>query len=218
MKVSKLSLYTLFVAISIFASGSLYAQEAKKLFVSMPDSLCPLLTSVNRADCIDFLESKMKAEVDNRFGKKSEMTDLSKDYIRMQMSPQTTWQMKVLALSDTTKIVCAISTACAPACDSSFSFYTTDWKGLPASRYISLPALGDFLTTPDSTTIYAFEEVRNSVDLLLMKADFNKESSELTIALTTMDYLSDEVAGKLKEFYRGPVVYKWADERFVRKE
>ncbi|GAE82385.1 hypothetical protein JCM10512_586 [Bacteroides reticulotermitis JCM 10512] len=86
MKVSKLSLYTLFVAISIFASGSLYAQEAKKLFVSMPDSLCPLLTSVNRADCIDFLESKMKAEVDNRFGKKSEMTDLSKDYIRMQMS------------------------------------------------------------------------------------------------------------------------------------
>lgn len=218
MKVNKLSLYTLFFAITIFASGSLYAQEAKKLFISMPDSLCPLLTSVNRADCIDFLESKMKAEVDNRFGKKSEMTELSKDYIHMKMSPQTTWQMKVLALSDTTKIVCTISTACAPACDSRFSFYTTDWKKLSTSRYISLPALGDFLTAPDSSSIYAFEEVRNSVDLLLMKADFNKENSELTIALTTIDYLSEEVAGKLKEFYRGPVVYKWMNERFVRKE
>ncbi|MFS2511540.1 DUF3256 family protein, partial [Bacteroides thetaiotaomicron] len=25
-----------------------------------PDSLCPLLTKVNREDCIDFLSSKMK--------------------------------------------------------------------------------------------------------------------------------------------------------------
>ncbi len=56
----------------------------------MPDSLSPLLTKVNREDCIDFLESKMKAQVENRFGKKSEMTDLSKDYIRMQMSAQST--------------------------------------------------------------------------------------------------------------------------------
>lgn len=29
-------------------------QEAKKIFVNMPDSLSPLLTAVNRADCIDF--------------------------------------------------------------------------------------------------------------------------------------------------------------------
>ena len=90
---------------------SLQAQEAKTVFVNMPDSLSPLLTKVNREDCIDFLESKMRAQVENRFGKKSEMTDLSKDYIRMQMSPQTTWQMKLLALNDTTNIICTISTA-----------------------------------------------------------------------------------------------------------
>jgi len=51
---------------------SLQAQEAKTFFKNMPDSLSPLLTAVNRADCIDFLESKMKAEVTNRFGGKSE--------------------------------------------------------------------------------------------------------------------------------------------------
>ena len=64
----------------------------------------------------------MKAQVENRFGKKSEMTELGTDYVRMQMSPQTSWQMKVLALSDTTKVVCLVSTACAPACDSSHAF------------------------------------------------------------------------------------------------
>ena len=79
---------------------SLQAQEAKTCFINMPDSLSPLLTSVNRADCIDFLESKMKAEVTNRFEGKSEMTALSSDYISMQVTSQSSWQMKLLATSE----------------------------------------------------------------------------------------------------------------------
>ena len=71
------------------------AQLAKTCFTNMPDSLSPLLTAVNRADFIDFLESKMKAEVTNRFGGKSEMTELTPDYIRVQVTPQSTWQMKL---------------------------------------------------------------------------------------------------------------------------
>lgn len=122
MKINKLAVAIFFSVAGSISMTSLQAQEAKAVFVNMPDSLSPLLTKVNREDCIDFLESKMRAQVENRFGKKSEMTDLSKDYIRMQMSPQTTWQMKLLALNDTTNIICTISTACAPACDSRIHF------------------------------------------------------------------------------------------------
>ena len=52
----------------------------------------------------------------------------------------------------------SVSTACAPACDSSLRFYTTDWKPLADSQFISLPVMSDFLSTPDSTTIYDFDE------------------------------------------------------------
>ena len=141
MKINKLFIAILFSVVGLFSLTSLQAQEAKTLFVNMPDSLSPLLTKVNRADCVDFLESKMKAQVENRFGKKSEMTELGKDYIRMQMSPQTTWQMKVLALNDTTNVICTVSTACAPACDSSIRFYTTDWKPLTESQFITSPCI-----------------------------------------------------------------------------
>ena len=106
MKINRLVSAIFFFVVGLFSLASLQAQEAKTLFVNIPDSLTPLLTKVNREDCIDFLESKMKAQVENRFGKKSEMTELGTDYVRMQMSPQTSWQMKVLALSDTTKVVC----------------------------------------------------------------------------------------------------------------
>ena len=174
------------------------------MFVNMPDSLSPLLTKVNREDCIDFLESKMKAQVENRFGKKSEMTDIGKDYIRMQMSAQSTWQMKVLALNDSTNIICTVSTVCAPACDSSIRFYTDDWKPLTTSLFITLPLMDDFLNAPDSTGVYKFDEARRSADMLLMKADFNKENTELTLTLTTPDYMSKETAEKLKPFLRRP--------------
>lgn len=182
----------------------------------MPDSLSPLLTKVNREDCIDFLESKMKAQVENRFGKKSEMTDLSKDYIRMQMSSQSTWQMKVLALNDSTNVICTVSTVCAPACDSNIHFYTDDWKPLTTSLFITLPLMDDFLNAPDSTGVYEFDEARRSADILLMKADFNKENTELTVTLTTPDYMSKETAEKLKPFLRRPIVYHWKNGAFTK--
>lgn len=216
MKLNKLTPAIFFFLISVLSLTSLQAQEAKTLFINMPDSLSPLLTKVNREDCIDFLGSNMKAQVDNRFGKKSEMTELGKDYIRMQMSPQTTWQMKMLALNDSTDIICTVSTACAPACDSSLSFYTTDWKPLAASEFITLPVMNDFLNTPDSTAIYEFDEARRSADILLMKADFNKENTELTITLTTPEYMSKETAEKLKPFLRRPIVYHWKEGAFTK--
>ena len=214
-------LNTLFIAlffsvVGFFSLTSLQAQEAKTLFVNMPDSLSPLLTKVNRADCVDFLESKMKAQVENRFGKKSEMTELGKDFIRMQMSPQATWQMKVLALNDTTNVICTVATACAPACDSSIRFYTTDWKPLIESPFITLPVMADFLNTPDSAGVYVFDEARRSADMLLMKADFNKENTELTVTFTTPDYMSKETAEKLKPFLRRPIVYRWKNGAFTR--
>ena len=85
----EVSLGMILLGLGLFLFAPLRAQqEAKAVFVSMPDSLSPLLTAVNRADFIDFLESKMKAKVENRFGGESEMTDLNKDYIRIQMTPQ----------------------------------------------------------------------------------------------------------------------------------
>ena len=74
VKKSKLRCVFFFLGLGLFSFAPLRAQqEAKAVFVSMPDSLSPLLTAVNRADFIDFLESKMKAKVENRFGGESEM-------------------------------------------------------------------------------------------------------------------------------------------------
>ena len=163
--------------------GSLSAQLAKTCFTNMPDSLSPLLTAVNRADFIDFLESKMKAEVTNRFGGKSEMTELTPDYIRVQVTPQSIWQMKLLSVNDSTRLICTVSTVCAPACDSHVKFYTTDWRELPSAPYLaSLPGMDDFITpASDTVDVYQYQDARLQADMLLMKADFSGKDATLTL-------------------------------------
>ncbi len=58
-------------AIAVLLMSPLSAQTAKQLFRAMPDSILPLLTTNNRADCTDFMDSKMKAEVVNVFKEKT---------------------------------------------------------------------------------------------------------------------------------------------------
>lgn len=208
---------TMFVCLALAWMCSLQAQEAKTYFKNMPDSLCPLLTSVNRADCIDFLESKMKAEVTNRFGGKSEMTELTPDYIRMQMTSQSSWQMKLLATSDSTKLICTVSTACAPACDSDVHFYTTQWEELPAASFLTLPVMKDFLSIPDTLQDYEIRDAGQLADMLLMKADLSGNDDALTFTFATTDYMNKEAAEKLKPYLRRTVVYDWKESKFVRK-
>lgn len=213
MKKSTLTLLLFILGIS--SSFSVGAQEAKTVFVNIPDSLCPLLSPVNRADCIDFIESKMKAQVTNRFGGKSEMTELSPDYVSLQMSDASNWQMKLLPLNDTTKVVCAVSTVCAPACDSHIRFYTTDWKELPATDFLpSVPQMNDFFTSSDSTD-YDFIDARLQADMTLMQAELSKENGTLTFTLTTPEYMEKETAEKLKPFLRRSIVYTWKDGKFI---
>lgn len=216
--ITKNGLGVFFLGLGLFSLTPLSAQqEAKTVFVNMPDSLSPLLTAVNRADFIDFLASKMKAKVENRFGGESEMTDLNKDYIRIQMSPQSTWQMKLLAINDSTQVVCTVSTACAPVCDSSIQFYTTDWKELSASDFITeTPVMDDFFETPDSALIYEYNNARLQADMLLMKADLSAVGNTLTFTLTTPEYMEEEKSDKLNPFIRRSIVYTWKEEKFIR--
>lgn len=208
---------SIILCLAFIGLGALQAQEAKTCFKNMPDSICPLLSAVNRADFIDFLESKMKAEVTNNFGGKSEMTELSPDYIRVQMTPQSTWQMKLLPVNDSTKVICTVSTVCAPACDSHINFYTTDWKELPAASYLpALPAMDDFIIqAPDTVDVYEYQAARRQADMLLVKTDLSAKDTALTFTFTTPDYMEKEAAEKLKPFIRRPIAYTWNQGRFI---
>ena len=74
----------------------------RKLFAEMPDAVVPYLTTNNRLDMLDFMDSNMKAEVTNDLGGKSLMTALSDDSISIKLSEAS--QLDMLLLTATQEI------------------------------------------------------------------------------------------------------------------
>ncbi len=195
---------------------SVAAQDMKKVFIAMPDSLTPLLTKVNKEDCIDFLASNMKAEIKNRFDKSSEMKVLTEDYLQMQMTENSTLEMKLFPVNDSVKIVCMVKTVCSSACDSEIRFYDISWKKeFPKSDYLQLPAPQTFYL-PTDTVSSEIELIKRKADMHVMKAVLSKDDSSLSFIYTTPEYLNQEDREKLSPYLRKEaVVYRWKDGKFL---
>ena len=205
----------LLIVLTFFCAMPMVAQNMKSVFIAMPDSIAPLLTQVNKEDCVDFLDSNMKAEVTTRFGGTAEMKVLTEDYVFLQMTPSSTLEMKLLPVNDSTKVVCMVKTVCASACDSEIHFYTSDWKGKMA--------VGDFLQKPEQEAFYlpndsVTEEsvlIRKKADMHLMKASLSKDDASLTFIYTTPDYLNEEDKKQMLRYLNpNPVVFQWKDGKF----
>lgn len=217
----KLKLIPLLLLTLLPLSRAAAQKEARTVFVQMPDSILPLLTEVNRADCIDFLDSHMRAQVTNRFGTRSEMTRLTPDYISIDMTARSTWQMKILPLeADTAQVICTVSTVCGGACDSSIRFYSTQWEVLPTAQFLpTLPRMEDFLQPqPDSVDDYLYRDAVQRADMNLVRMSLAPDQRTLTFIFDTPTYLEKEAADKLKPFIRRALIYDWADGKFVPRQ
>ena len=205
----------LMIFVCIFCVMSVMAQNMKSVFVAMPDSVTPLLTKVNREDCIDFLDSNMKAVVKNRFGNVAEMKVLTDDYVLMQTSEVGTLEMKLLPLADSTKVICMVKTVNVPVADSSVRFYTSDWsQQLDVKEFLQLPSMDAFFLPNDSLKDEAIL-TRKKADMHLMKAQLSKEDTFLTFTYTTPDYLNEEDREKLSPHLRKePIVLRWSEGKF----
>lgn len=194
------------------------AQTLRELFINMPDSICLLLTKNDRADFADFLDSKMRAQVKNKFGKQSEMKALTEDYLLLETTSASNLQVKLLPVNDSVDVIFAVETYKGPANDSRLTVYSTSWKELPLKDYITLPSLNDFLLASDTID----EERRNialkKADMNLMAATFLPETNTLSFAYTTINYLDKEAAEELRPFLKPEqLVYEWKDGCFILK-
>ena len=201
--------------IMLLHAFSLHAQDMKSLFIAMPDSVAPLLTKVNREDCVDFLASDMKAEVKNRFGKVSELKKLTHDYLFMQTTQSSSMEMKLLPLNDSVKVICMVNTVCGPACDSEIRFYDTQWRQLTRNDFIQVPSAGDFFFQVDTLVDETYVAIRRKADMELVKAALAEDKSILSFIYTTPDYLTKEEREKLVVYIRQqPIIYEWKAGKF----
>lgn len=134
------------IAVSLMAYGGGYSLKA--LVGEMPDTLFPYLSRNNKLDMVDFMESGMKAEVNNIFGGMSEMTVLTDSFCAITLNEAVTVEMRLLdydgqhkaselkadsalALAfNTGCLICMVTTYGRQPVVSDVAFYTIGWNRL----------------------------------------------------------------------------------------
>jgi hypothetical protein len=108
----------------------------RQLFIDMPDHIIPYLSRNNRLDCIDFMDSNMKAEVTNLLGGKSFMTALSTDSLVLQLNEDCRIELMLLTaeqpVDDSYQILALVKTIGmknAPQ-EAEVNFYSIQWMAL----------------------------------------------------------------------------------------
>lgn len=201
----------LFVAILLFAAKA-EAQNMRTIFLEMPDSILPLLTSTNRADCVDFLEAGMKAEVTNLLDGRSSLQKLTPDYLKMKTTSHSEMQMKLLPRSGGDTIICMINTVRAEAADSRIRFYDKEWKELkPTTKFFTAPAIKEFFTVNERS-----DKRLLMADIYLVELILSPDATTLQAKYTMPAYMSGAdsafVAGGMHD-----IKYHWNGKKFIMK-
>jgi len=196
------------------ATYPIQGQTASELFVTLPESALLPLTVSDRLDLIDLYKAGEKATVENRFDDSCSILRLTDDYLQIQTGKNTV-ELFLLPMINDSKVVGLIQTVCVPVCDSKLEFYTTSWKKLSASVFITFADKYDFLkegVRPED------EKVKNALiplDISLMQLHYDPDNRELQQYYTTPDYLSETDRAKAEPYLsKTPKRFKWNLTRF----
>ena len=207
----KIVLITFLLSVSVhFIKG----QTISELFIKLPEPALLTLTVSDRMDLIDLYKAGDKATVKNRFSDSCSILNMTDDYIQIRTSNNTI-ELFILPMINDSKIIGLIQTVCAPVCDSYLEFYSTTWKKLSTSVFITFAGKSDFLKdgiNPEDETV---KNALIPLDISLMKLNYEPEKHELQQFYTTPDYLSEIDRNKVKQYLtETPKLFKWNLTRF----
>ena len=142
----------------------------RSLFTEMPDAIIPYLTKTNRLDFIDFMDSNMKAEVNNELEGKSLMTALGDDSLTIRLNDACTVKMLLLPTLepvDSSRHVIVLVRSLSledRVVENDVAYYTVRWRQLK-----TLPAM----SADDKKRVTEIVEPSNILNFF--KGKLNKE-------------------------------------------
>lgn len=205
------------LALLVAVASVVWARVPMRQWVaSMPDSVMPLLTKNNRLDFMDFIDSGMEAVVTNRLDGKSRMTMLEADFASIEYTKSSVVAMKLLPLTDTTDVLCMVTTMVGGVKDSRMVFYDEQWEKLDAQSFIDEPQLLDFCVAEATDSAMLMWK---KVDVFFKTYVLSPDALILECELSSMDYLNRADKEAVVPYVRkAPLTYLWQGGRFVRKE
>ena len=188
------------------------ARSMKDFLVSTPSVVQNILSHENWLDCVDFIASGMKASVKNNFGDVSTLTALSDNYARIEISPVSSMEFKMLPIKKDT-IICVVRTYILPnASESELHVYRSDWRRLISKYFVQTPSVKQFVKKGTSK-----ENLQHVTDVLhptFITAYHSEETDEMRFEIN-VGASNEEQMRELEPFLYDGLVYKWNGRRFT---
>ena len=200
----------------------------RDIFAAMPDTVLPLVTKNNRLDCIDYIENNMEARVRNKASEYVTLEALTSDYARFRTSTVAVMELKLLPTSDSTAVLCMVTTAEAGekdtsrhVKDSNIRLLNADWSSLSADSPYSVTSVKQ---VREGDGFYANEiadSIRTAVELAQASLksfgpvclQLSPQENTLTLSMQT-GYLATEEKKALKDILH-PVTMHWNGQTFT---
>ena len=186
------------------------AQTVRDLWLSMPPSLAPYLSTSLRTHCLDFYDMHTDAQTDNALKGKSRIDTLTSTFLAATLSKAHTLQMKLLpasgsgsgsasgsasglgssmvsgsgsssSLSSCDSVLCVVRSWDGPKRDSEVQLFDRQWKPLQAPLTFSADS---FVCRPDTMSEERFSRLVALLDPIMFSVSLSPAENVLLVKLS----------------------------------
>lgn len=166
------------------------AQTVRDLWLSMPPSLAPYLSTSLRTQCLDFYDMHTDAQTDNALKGKSRIDTLTSTFLAATLSKAHTLQMKLLpaagsasgsSLSSGDSVLCVVRSWDGPKRDSEVQLFDRQWKPLQAPLTFSADS---FVCRPDTMSEERFSRLVALLDPIMFSVSLSPAENVLLVKLS----------------------------------
>lgn len=186
------------------------AQTVRDLWLSMPPSFVPYLSTSLRTQCLDFYDMHTDAQTDNALKGKSRIDTLTSTFLAATLSKAHTLQMKLLpasgsgsgsasgsasglgssmvsgsgsssSLSSCDSVLCVVRSWDGPKRDSEVQLFDRQWKPLQAPLTFSADS---FVCRPDTMSEERFSRLVAMLDPIMFSVSLSPAENVLLVKLS----------------------------------
>lgn len=216
-------LLTLGIFTSIAAPMSAQSVEldmgpAAKFFTDMPLSVMEFINKNRRLDMLDYYAADSIHRVPNGMEGFSFLEKVTPDYLKAQITPQSTMEICVLPIKNDTIYQCIYTLSTQDqANDSEIKFYTSDYTPLETSKYIRLPQLKDFINQ-SSMAKNERKDIMQRIEGLLPFTTItfasNPANKSLNAQLTSEQLCPPAEFDRIRKYITPSITYNWTGTKY----
>lgn len=185
----------------------------------MPAQTLDLLTTSMRLDLLDYYRADSIYRVPNAMEGLSYLhRPLTKDYVKVQVTPVTTLTIRILPhRRDRIAVTTYTIGDSLQAADSDIRFYDSNMQELKRDKFIKLATTEDFLDF-EGVDHKTRKELAALIPFPTVEYTLSPDSGELHARLTSGEFLGKETLDKITPYLRRDRVYVWTGSKFEIKK